>query len=281
MRSRSDVLAVAAAFGVAAIASTAGVAASTGVAVAVAVAVAVTAVTAVYLEQFAGAVVGLAAAAVVILGRRIAGSWDDDAFWLALVQTLALVGTGIAAGRAGVALRRGPTGPARDALLPEPVFGSLGLLDADIALERLEEEVDRAQAHARPLSLVVIDVHQLDPRTAPEVRHGGLRAVSRIFESRIGHRDVPFALAEDRLAAILPETSAGEAWDRIGMVLEAVAGGTFSVRAEDIDRSLADTVELAVGLAESGPGIVGADALLDAATAALPPHVHRDSGDLT
>lgn len=281
MRSRSDVLAVAAAFGVAALASTAGVAASTGVAVGVASAVAVTAVVALFLEQFGGAVVGLAAAAAVILGRRISGSWDDDAFWLALMQTFALVATGIAAGRAGVALRRTPTDPSRDALLPEPVFGSLGLLDADIALERLEEEVDRAQAHGRPLSLVVVEVHQLDPRSAPEVRHSGLRAVSRIFESRIGHRDVPFALAEDRLAAILPETPAGDAWDRIGMVLEAVAGGTFSVRGEDVDRSLADTVELAVGLAESGPGIMGADALLDAATAALPSRLHHDSSDPT
>lgn len=281
MRSRSDVAAVAAAFVIALIASTAGVAASTGVAVGVAAAVAVTAVIALFLEQFAGAVVGLAAAAVVILGRRITGSWDDDAFLLALVQTLALVATGIAAGRAGVALRRAAPDRSGDALLPEPVFGSLGLLDADIALERLEEEVDRAQAHGRPLSLVVIDVHQLDPKSAPDVRHSACRGVSRIFESRIGHRDVPFALSEDRLAAILPETTAGEAWERVGMVLEAVASGTFTVRGEGEERALADTVELAVGLAESGPGVVGADALLDAATTALPPHVHRGSGDLT
>ena len=279
MNHRSDVMAVASAFLVAAVASTAGVAASTGVAVGVAAAVAVTAVVALFVDQFAGAVVGLAAAAVVILGRRMSGSWDTDAFWLALLQTFALVATGIAAGRAGVVLRRTATTPAGSATLPEPAFGSLGLLDADIAFERLKEEVDRAHAHGRPLSLVVIDVRLLDPAIASEARRSAHRAVSRIFESRIGDRNVPFALSQDRLAAILPETSPAEAWDRIGTVLDAIAGGRFSVRSEQHDRALADTVELAVGLAETGPGIVGADALLDAATAALPTHMHRD-GDL-
>ena len=280
MRPRSDVVAVSAAFVVAAVASTAGVAASTRVAVGVAVVVAVTAVVALFLDHFGGAVVGLAAAAVVILGRRISGSWDEEAFWLALLQTVALVATGIAAGRAGVALRRTATTPEGAATLPEPAFGSLGLLDADIALERLKEEVDRAHAHGRPLSLVVVDVHLLDPAMSREARRSAHRAVSRIFESRIGERDVPFALSEERLAAILPETSPAEAWDRIGSVLDAVAGGSFNIRSEENDRALADTVELAVGLAETGPGIVGADALLDAATAALPSHMHRDSGDL-
>ncbi len=281
MHPRRDIVAVAAAFLVAAVASTAGVAASTGVAVGVAAAVAVTAVIALFLDHFAGAVVGLAASAVVILGRRISGSWDDDAFWLALLQTVALMATGIAAGGAGVALRRTAATPVGPAMVPEPAFGSLGLLDADIAFERLKEEVDRAQAHGRPLSLVVVDIHLIDPDISNEARRSAHRAVSRLFESRIGDRNVPFALSEARLAAILPETSPAEAWDSVGSVLDGIVGGRFSVRNEQDDRALADTVELAVGLAEIGPGIAGADALLDAATAALPSHMHRLGGELT
>lgn len=269
MRPRRDLVAVAAAFTVAATASTAGVAASTGVAVAVACAVAATAAVSLFLDPFGGAVVGLVAAAAVILGQRIAGDWDADTFALALVQTVALVSTGGAAGRAGAVLRREAVAPAEASLVPEPVFGSLGLLDADIAMERLEEEIDRSRAHARPLSVVVIDVRTTVELSA-EARRAALRAVARLFESRLFDSDVPFALSESRLAALLPDADPTDAWERIGLVLDAVAAGRFSVRDELGDRRLTDTVELAVGMAESRPDTLSADAILDAATAALP-----------
>lgn len=265
-----DVLAVATAFVVAGVASTAGVAASTGVAVAVAAAVALTGAIALFLDPFGGFVAGLAAAAAVILGRRIAGDWDPDAFGLALVQTVALTSTGIAAGRAGTRLRRDVAAPVDQSLIPEPVFGSLGLLDADIAMERLEEEIDRARAHGRPLSVVVVDVRITEDDLSTDARRAAYRAVARLFESRLQESDVPFALSERRLAALLPDAGPADAWDRVGLVLDAVASGRFSPRDEASERLLTDVTELAVGMSEARPDTLSADALLDAATAALP-----------
>lgn len=263
-------VAVAVALLIAATAATAGVAGSTGVAVAVAAAVGVTAVVSLYLDPFGGFVAGLTAAAAVILGRRIVGDWDQEAFALALVQTVALTATGVAAGRAGLVLRREPVATAEPSLVPEPVFGSLGLLDTDIAMERLEEEIDRSRAHGRPLAVVVFDVRVTDDRLDAEARRSALRAVARLFESRLLDADVPFALSESRLGALLPDTGPAEAWDRIGFVIDAVAAGRFTVRDEIGGRHLADVVDLAVGMSEARSDTLSADALLDAATAAIP-----------
>ena len=242
---------------------------SPAVAVWIGVAVALTAVVSLATEAFAGFVVGLAAAAALIAGRRLFGPWGPDAFWLSAAQTVALVATGSISGRAGMALRRRDGGEV-PSLVPGAAFGSLGLLEGDVAMVRLEEEVERALEHRRPLALVLVDTEVIDPSMDAEARRSALRAVARIFEGRLREGDVPFAIAADRLGAILPETTSSAAWERIGLVLDAVGHGRFRVRSDDRgDRALSDAVHLDVGIAQLGPRASSADELLAGATEVL------------
>lgn len=235
------------------------------VAVWVGVAVAVTAVASLATDAFGGFVVGLASTAALVAARRALGPWGPDAFWLTFGQTLALLAVGVAGGSAGVRLRaRAEQGPS---LLPAPVFGSLGLLDADVAMGRLEEEVERAREHRRPLTLVILETELVGDDTG--VDRGALRAVARIFEGRLRDGDVPFALGEDRLGAVLPESTAQSAWDRLGQIMDAVSDGRYSRRDEEGTTSLCDDVVIHVGVAELDAGTAGADDLLDVATAAI------------
>lgn len=260
---------VAAAFVVAAAASLAGLADTTSVAVWVGVAVAATAVASLFVDEFAGALVGLAAAAAVIAVRRSVGPWGTDTFWLSLVQTIALVATGVAGGRAGRALRDPDAVGDVPTLVPQAAFGSLGLLEADVARGRLDEEVERAFEHRRPLTLVLLDIHVVDDSLGHDGRRAAIRAVARIFESRMHRGDVPFAMTLDRLGAVLPETTSMAAWERIGLVLDAVTEARFTVRTDDSERQLGEAVHIDVGLAEFGVHLDSADSMLDAASARL------------
>lgn len=259
---------VATAFVVAFAASLAGLTDAPSVAVWVGVAVAVTAVLALGTDRFGGFVVGLVAAAVIIAARRFLGPWGPDAFWPSLVQTVALVATGVTSGGAGLALRW-RDGDAAPSSLPGPAFGSLGLLEPDVAMVRLDEEVERALAHRRPLTLVLVDTEIIDPALDAEARRGALRAVARIFEGRLRETDVPFAVTADRLGAILPEKTSVAAWEGVGHVMDAITEGRFATRSDVGSRALADAVRLHVGLVELSQRFADADALLDAAIEAL------------
>jgi hypothetical protein len=201
---------VAAAIVVMSTASLVGLSDSPTVAVWVGAAVAITAVLSLATEPFAGFVVGLAAAAAVIATRRVLGPWGPDAFWLSTAQTAALVATAPPADGQGRRCVRG-RGSRRLRSSLEPAFGSLGLLEADVAMARLEEEVERAAEHRRPLALILIDTEVVDVSLDAEARRSALRALARIFEGRLREGDVPFAIAADRLGAILPETTSSAA----------------------------------------------------------------------
>jgi GGDEF domain-containing protein len=229
--------------------------------------VGLTALVSLTVDAFAGIVVGLAGAAALIAAKRLTGRWDAGAFELSLIETLALVAVGGAGGRVGAALR--PRG-ADEAYVPRvlaPAFGSLGLLPQDVAMLRLEEEVDRARAHRRPLTVVIVDSEVVKPAPDDVARDQALRAVARIFESRVLDRDLPFAISTTRLGAVLPETSALEGWVRVGAILDAIAAASYTSRGSGGRRPVTDALQVHVGLAELGPDITSADALLDAATA--------------
>ncbi len=240
----------------------------------VASAVAGTAVASLAFDAFGGIVAGLAAAAALIAARRIAGTWDADAFALSLAETLVLILAGATSGLAGAALRRPADGEEAASTVLAPVFGSLGLLPHDIAMLRLEEEVERARAHRRPLTLVIVRSEIADQSLDADARKQALRAVARILESRLHERDVPFAISPERLGAILPEATAADGWARVGAVVAAIADASFMSRATGTRSPVADAVHLNVGLAELvGPGKFSADALLDAAIADLGQHL--------
>lgn len=219
-------------------------------------------------DAFAGIVVGLACAAALIAVKRATGRWNDDAFWTSAIETLALVLAGATSGWAGVALRQpftradASTGPASRVA---PALGSLGLLPYDVALLRLEEEVERASEHRRPLAVLVMDAEIATE--APEVeRAGALRAVTRILETRLHDRDVPFAITPERLGAIMPETDAAGAWERVGGIVDALAEATFKSRAAGERVLVADLVRVHAGISELSSGATSAEALLGRAT---------------
>lgn len=234
-------------------------------------AVAAVAVASLVTDAVGGLVVGLAAAAAVIGARRVVGPWGPEVFWWSFVQTAALLATGVASGVAGTALRHvgGADGERAASLVPEPVFGSLGLLDGDMALARLEEEVERAIGHGRPLTLALFEVEVIDDSLDGDGRRAAFRSVARALEGRLGDQDVPFATAFDRLGAILPETDVLAAWERVGRVLDAVTQGYFTVRADGSLHRLSDAARVHVGLADLDRRTGNGAALLDAATVAV------------
>ncbi len=235
----------------------------------VATAIGVSAAVALAFDAFGGALVGLVVAAGLVGLRRLTGTWESELFWVLLLETSAIVGVGVMAGLAGDALRRFRADGEAPAGSMAPVFGSLGLFDRDVALVRLEEEVERARDHRRPLTLLLIETDITDDRLGPEAREMAYRAIARIVESRMRDDHVPFAASLDRLGSVMPETTSADAWQYVGEILDAVADARFMDRSAGTQRRLADAVEVHVGLAGFGASRSSPDALLDAATTAL------------
>jgi GGDEF domain-containing protein len=237
----------------------------------VAAAVGATAVVSLAFDAFGGLLVGLAAAAAVVAVKKAGGVWAPPAFWPSLGQTAALLATGLASGAAGSHLRRRPRVVAGPVATGDPGYGPLGLVAPDHALARLEDEVERARRHRRPLTLIRVDVDVVDGDSETDA----LRAVARILESRVRDTDVPFAFAPDSLGAILPETDSVAAWDVVGPIVDAVGQATYASFSDGADgadgrRRLSDAVQLQVRLATLGVHGDSADELVEAATGSQP-----------
>ena len=238
----------------------------------VAAVVALVAVVSLATDLFGGLVLGLAGAAALVVVKRVTGYWDSSIFWPSLVQTVALLAVGGMAGRAGRAL--GTSGglapaPTADVRPLAPVYGSLGLLPAHVALARLDEEVERARVHRRPLTLVMFVTTITEATLDPEAREAALRAVARLVESQVRVIDVPFAVSVDQVGVILPETGWSDAWDLVGPIVDAINRAHFVVRREDRTRPLCEAVLVDVGISSSSESTSTGQRLLDdAATAA-------------
>jgi GGDEF domain-containing protein len=242
----------------------------------VAGAVGVTAVAALAFDAWGGALVGLAAAAALVAVRRATGHWEPDVFWPAAVETLACVIAGACSGAAGRRLRT-RTKSGLGSSLFDPVHGSLGLIGPEAAIGRLEEELARGRRLDRPVALVVLDVAIPDPALPAEGRSAALRAVARVVESRAAEQDVPFALTENRLGVICPETTPSVVWDMVGRILQAITTSTFAFGVERSSRDLGAVVEVAVGIAHQSPTRATARELLDDAIAAVDRETESDT----
>ena len=228
-------------------------------------AVVLTALGALFFDAFGGAVVGLLAAAAVIVTRQLAGRWTPAGFAGALTLVLSLITLGWLAGMVSAGIHQRRDRRAGQEESTAPAYGSLGLLTAEVAALRLEEEVARARRHRRPLATVVIRVSVTDQTLDPTTRQAAHRTVARLVETLLRDTDVPFALGTGELGAILPETDAAASWDVVGPVLDAATRSAFTVREQDERRSLVDCAELYAGLAVLKDSMSGAQALLDAA----------------
>lgn len=228
----------------------------------VGVALVVTVGFALSLNASGGMVAGIAAAAGVIAVKQWSGAWDEDVFLGSVESTLGLVVVGGLVGMAGSRLRGRDVvdGPG-----PAPAYGSLGLLTAEVALSRLDEEIARARHHAHPLTVVLFWTDITDQTLSEGARLRAHRTVARLVESLLRETDVPFALTTDEVGAILPETDADAAWQLVGPLMDAVTRASFTVREEDRRRSLADRAELHAGLVSLSEDCADADKLMAAA----------------
>lgn len=237
----------------------------------VAAVVALVAVLSLATDVFGGLVLGLAGAAALVVVKRLTGDWDSSIFWPSLVETVALLAVGGMAGRTGRGLGApGGSTPAPTAHVTPlaPVYGSLGLLPAHIALARLDEEVERARVHRRPLTLVMFATTITDVALDPEAREAALRAVARLVESQVRVIDVPFAVSVDQVGVILPETSWRDAWDLVGPIVDAINRAHFVVRREDRTRPLCEAILVDVGISSSSESTANGQRLLDDAAMA-------------
>ncbi len=217
-----------------------------------AVAVVGTALAALRLDAFGGIVAGLVAAAAVVAVKQVTNGWTPDAFGASLAVTVALLATGWVTGITSGRLRdRAPKDLAASSVtgsVTGPAYGSLGLITADVAEARLDEEVARAWRHRRPLSLVLLRTRVTDEALGEGARRSAYRSVARLVETLLRDTDVPFALSREEVGAVLPETGGDEAWEVVGPLVEAVTGATFTDREDGERRSFTDCADLQVGL---------------------------------
>lgn len=234
----------------------------------IALATAFSAVLGLFFDVWAGALVGLSAAVLVVAARRWADYWSPEVFSPALLETLALIVVGAAAGHAGSAVRKGGH-PAPGYSPFEPVHGSLGLLGEHAAMTRLEEEVVRGERQLRPVTLVLFDVLITDESLPAAGLDAAHRAVARVVESRAGEHDIPFALTADRLGIIFPDTPLAAVWAVVGRVLESTTSATFTFGTERTPRPLSGAVDVLVGIGRQSQASPTAGAILDEAMDAL------------
>lgn len=172
-------------------------------------------------DGFLGLGVGVATASAAVLTIQRLGTWDNAHFTTLVVVVAALVVLGCVAGLLGASARahRRALERGRPADV-QPAMDSLGILPADVAELRADEEIARARRHHRPLTVLTLDVA---PRSdgadgaadaaSEAALHASRRAVARLVEHRLRRSDAPFALDAGLVAAVLPETDArgGEA----------------------------------------------------------------------
>ena len=228
-------------------------------------AVVVTAVCALFLDAFGGLVLGFATAAAVVLALRLSDRWAAASFATDLALVLGLVASGWLTGMVSAGIHARRAGEDDGGGTARPAYGSLGLVTAEVAEARLDEEVMRARGHGRPLTVVVIRVTTTDPGLDVNARSSAQRAVARLVESMLRDTDVPFASSPDEFGAILPETDGATAWEVLGPVLDAAARAAFTVREQDERRNLVDCAELHVGLATLSDQTSEATTILEAA----------------
>ncbi len=211
------------------------------VALVAAVATLLTAAAAAVLDGLLGIVVGLVGAVVVTAAHRTWGGWDVAY----VVQVVLLVGLGWSAGAAGAFARR----TARHLATPPlgavaPSLHTLGLLDAASARLRIDEELRRRHGTDRALTVVLVRVEQRD-RTADElVTRAVMKAVARAVEASTRETDVPFALTDDVLGVILPDTDEGHAWRVLGTLVQDTLETSFAHRADGGRVGLREAVAL-------------------------------------
>jgi diguanylate cyclase (GGDEF)-like protein len=137
-----------------------------------------------------------------------------------------------------------------------------GLRNRGAFEERLEEEVERARRHGRPLSLLLLDIDRFKEYNDTFGHLAGdavLRSVGSILARKVRATDFAARYGGEELAVILPDTDSNGALELAERLRKAVESAPWT------DRS----ITVSVGVASLGDRVESAKDLLDAADRAL------------
>lgn len=230
-------------------------------------------------EAMIGIVIALVVTAGSIALKKLADIWTPDVLVPSGAEVILLMLLGLCAGSAGRMIRHEERGRAAAESDPSSVTGSMGLFSLDLGMLRLEEEIDRAVLHDRPLALLLLsfEIH-LDPAWGAREREAIERTIARVVETLLRVSDVPFAVTDVKLGAVLPETGSHEAWGVVMPILDALAGASFVVRPSGERHPLAKHTDISIGLAFLGEHGVTAEELV-ASLMGSPPTVRPAQSD--
>lgn len=205
---------------------------------------------AVRFDAFIGLAVGVLAAAAPIIVRIVTGGWGDATAVLVAAQTVALVALGWLAGSLGGRLRAVAASASADQGGSfQAVHNSLGLLGFDQAMTRLDEEIARSRGAHTPLCLLLVRFDLEDDNLSPDTQLAVQRAVARIIESGVADYDVPFAMSENEVGAIMPGTTDDHAWRTVVPLIDRLTRVTFADRDTGERRRAVDCGRVSTGLA--------------------------------
>ena len=205
---------------------------------------------AVRFDAFIGLAVGLVGAAALVAVRMVIGEWSSATILLIVSESIALVALGWLAGSLGGRLRRlARTWDSESGRSVAAVYNSLGLLAFDQARGRLDEEVARSRRSQTPLALLLVRVEIADEEVSSQSRVAVHRAIARLVEAGVGEYDVPFAMSESEIGAILVGATDDQAWRTIVPLVERVPGVTFADRQTGQRRRAVDVARISTGLA--------------------------------
>lgn len=217
-------------------------------------------------DAFVGIILGLAAAAAMVMAKRLSGSWGPPELFVVAAEVTTLIELAWIVGLLGDHLRDAfgrLSRPVPGSLTP--AHGSLGLLDAAPAVLRLDEELRRRARSGQPLGVMLMSADVEAGHLDDAAITGARRAVARHVETLLRDTDVPFALSPRVLGAILPGTDTVEAWAALGTLLDLTGKATFADRNTGERHRVSDVVNLRACLVFADDDTSEGEALLEAA----------------
>ncbi len=232
------------------------------------------------LPPSAGALGGLGVVVFWVLLRQTTGVWTAAYLTQSIVEMIGL------ALLVGLAVRYKQIWQRQQRLVAQlhslqqvlvPGEPGTGILPYDVAMLRLNEEIDRASSFGRPLALLLVDSEPLHDLATEELQMVD-RAIARKLSRAASVHDIPFRVSDTRLGLILPERDWRHLYEHAESVTMAlITGGRYLDRAGH-GQHLRDTVKFTFGLGTyQGEEATGLD-LMRAAEDSL--SVSRDLEDL-
>lgn len=220
-------------------------------------------------DGYAGVVIGLAGAAVLVLVKRLDGDLNPRQFFIIGAEVVSVVTISWLVGVLSHHLRSSVqrvTRPSAGSVLP--TANAMGVLGLEIGLHRLGEELSRRRTSGGPLGLALVALRSRADRD-DELLEPARRAAARHVESVLGDADVVFAVDDDTLAVILPTADWTSGLAALGRVAVAASEATYADPVDRARRAVSETAAIGTALVFADDTTTDARALMAAAHNAL------------